>query len=329
VRRRFNREDLLLSSAPFREKGQPHQFRWRVYENYEVVDPDERRSPSSSYLRAVSADIGDAYEPLVDVPYLFLEFARLGEQRPLTHTLNRWIEKYGLLGLHRYGSSVTGAPRYFRFNQMRTTTGPATEYSDQGGPEETLWKLWNEVEQANKVLTCWEAALSRDDEQLEQALFRRTPLAFIEGARRSYEARARKAGVSYTDILVHNAAYHALTSVQEVLEAFAYPYVASGSPRGNQIPDHLYSPEALSAAWWPRNLLGAMYLQMYWLMTSFADLSHCRYCGRIISYAPPIPAGENRKVRKPRKDKEFCDSRCRQNYHYHNRVKPAHQDERC
>ena len=116
--------------------------------------------------------------------------------------------------------------------------------------------------------------------------------------------------------------------MQEVLEAFAYPYVASGSPRGNQIPEHLYGPEALSAAWWPRNLLGAMYLQMYWLMTSFADLSHCRYCGRIISYAPPIPAGENRKVRKPRKDKEFCDSRCRQNYHYHNRVKPAHQDER-
>ena len=28
-------------------------------------------------------------------------------------------------------------------------------------------------------------------------------------------------------------------------------------------------------------------------------------------------------VRLTRKDKEFCDSRCRQNYHYHNRIKPS------
>jgi hypothetical protein len=115
-------------------------------------------------LRAVSADIGDAYEPLADVPYLCLEFARLEEQQPLTHTLNGWIEKYGLLGLHRYEPSLAGEPRYFRFNQMRTATGPATEYGDQGRPEETLGKLWNEVEEANTVLTCWEAALARDDE---------------------------------------------------------------------------------------------------------------------------------------------------------------------
>jgi len=63
-----------------------------------------------------------------------------------------------------------------------------------------------------------------------------------------------------------------------------------------------------------------MYLQFFWLITSSGYLSHCRHCGRIISYAPPLSAG---KARKPHKDKEFCDSRCRQNYHYHNRIKPA------
>jgi hypothetical protein len=76
----------------------------------------------------------------------------------------------------------------------------------------------------------------------------------------------------------------------------------------------------LASHWGVRNLLGAMYLQFNWLITSGAALSRCKYCGRLISYAPTWPESEGRK---PRKDKEFCDSRCRQNYHYHNRIKPA------
>ena len=67
-----------------------------------------------------------------------------------------------------------------------------------------------------------------------------------------------------------------------------------------------------------RNLLGAMYLQFYWLTTSESDLSRCKYCGHIIPYAPPSLGSPNRK---PRKDREFCDRRGRQNYHYHNSIK--------
>ena len=73
----------------------------------------------------------------------------------------------------------------------------------------------------------------------------------------------------------------------------------------------------------PVSLTVLRYLQFYWLVTSHSELSRCKQCGRIISYAPPVPTTENKKARKPRRDKEFCDSRCRQNYHYHNRVKPA------
>jgi hypothetical protein len=80
------------------------------------------------------------------------------------------------------------------------------------------------------------------------------------------------------------------------------------------------SPDKLTGTWRVRNLLGAIYLQFFWLITSMSDLSRCTYCGRIISYAPPMPQSGKRK---PRKDKVFCDSRCRQNYHYHNRIKPA------
>ena len=103
------------------------------------------------------------------------------------------------------------------------------------------------------------------------------------------------------------------------LAVFAYPAI---SPTGSLHQQPLLTVDRLNASWGARNLLGAMYLQFFWLVTSAGELSRCKYCGRIISYAPPIPAGEDRKARKPRKDKEFCDSRCRQNYHYHNRIKP-------
>ena len=77
MRRRMSRQDLLESGAPFREEGRASAFRWRVYENYQLVKLKTRHT----YFMATGSEIGDAYEPITDVPYLFLEFARLEEQR--------------------------------------------------------------------------------------------------------------------------------------------------------------------------------------------------------------------------------------------------------
>ena len=93
-------------------------------------------------------------------------------------------------------------------------------------------------------------------------------------------------------------------------------------PENHGIEDLLWAPEGMAPSLRPRNLLGAMYVQFYWLVASAGDLSRCKHCNRIISYASPIPGSRDRK---PRKDKEFCDKRCRQNYHYHNRIKPSPQ----
>ena len=41
------------------------------------------------------------YDPLVDTPYLFLEFARLAERRNRDEAVWAWISHYGLPGLHR------------------------------------------------------------------------------------------------------------------------------------------------------------------------------------------------------------------------------------
>lgn len=62
--------------------------------------------------------------------------------------------------------------------------------------------------------------------------------------------------------------------------------------------------------WLLSNLLGAAYLQMYWLMTSGGDVARCEYCGQIISLARPHPEG-----RKRRQDKRFCNDACRQANH--------------
>jgi hypothetical protein len=107
--------------------------------------------------------------------------------------------------------------------------------------------------------------------------------------------------------------------VQEVLEAFAFPYPAFDYRPSSQRQSGPPGPELVSGSWQPRNLLGAMYLQMYQLMISSGELRSCRYCGRIFSLAPSMPGS---KERKPHSKKAFCSDKCRQNYHYHNVIKP-------
>jgi hypothetical protein len=63
-------------------------------------------------------------------------------------------------------------------------------------------------------------------------------------------------------------------------------------------------------SWTFDNLLGAMYLQMYWLMTSSESIARCEHCGLIISLGRPHPEG-----RKRRSDKRFCNDACRQAHH--------------
>ncbi len=111
--------------------------------------------------------------------------------------------------------------------------------------------------------------------------------------------------------------------MNEVLSAFAHPATTFELWSQDITPEKTQNLGSPTASLWPRNLLGAMYLQFYWLITSAGDLSRCKHRGRFLSYAPPISA--TGKTRKPRNDKEFCDSRCRQNYHYHARLKLARQ----
>lgn len=73
-------------------------------------------------------------------------------------------------------------------------------------------------------------------------------------------------------------------------------------------------PEAIASkiesTWEFDNLLGAAYLQMWWLLASGGDVTRCENCRRVISLARPRLSG-----RKTRRDKRFCSDSCRQAHH--------------
>lgn len=304
----MNREDFA-SANPLIDEGRTRtfEFTWCVYEEYGV-------SGEVVYYTASQSVGGPSYyDPLVETPHLFLEFARLAERRNRDEAVGTWISSYGLLGLHR-------DERYTRMPAPYTYF-PPTDYSSEGGPGETVAAFDEEVDRANRVLTLYEAALSKDREKLEEVWgIRGSSKNALEG-RKYFRLIAETIGATYIDALVHVATREVLWEVWEVMSECSYPYLTYRSPSGREALDEKLAPELLMPSVRPRNLLGAMYTQFYWLLASGGDLSRCKHCGRIISHASPALGEGGRRVRKPRKDKEFCDSRCRQNYHYHHKVK--------
>jgi hypothetical protein len=332
--RRLNREDLE-GSNPLVASGQFLRFTWIVYGDYELVDQENEEE---RYFRVLQgAEVSHRYEPLIDTPHLFLEFARLYEAKDVKGAIREWIDRRGLLGLQK--------------NETRHLQ--EHEYSDRGGPRESLTNVWEEARKANQLLALYEAALSGEAEKLKQAFgiesglpavlpFLEDELELIEseptsemggdshGLQENQEQTRTMAGserFDYIGALIEGAMRIVIVEVQEVVAVLVRPCFGTLAPPIEGTPGQWWTPELLTRSWIPSNLLGAMYLQFYWLMTSTKDLSRCKHCNRIISYASAIPGSGGRNARKPRKDKKFCSSQCRQNYHYHHRIKPRRQGE--
>jgi hypothetical protein len=287
------------------------------------------------------------YRPLVDTPYMFLEFARIAEHKedPFTPLFD-WIDKYGLLGLTRQNPDRTlDAVPQVRWvpdaDWIPEVSLPPLRYANEGGVGDTFNAYKYEFSRANKLLTLYEAVLNRNIEGLARCFAfheRCSPEALRENwggelAKHKEKNSTASEGVYVVreildDLLVYEAlpdnwdAYLMDTAlldiwqgIGETLSTFSFPTITSTDGSGP------LTPHKLTSTLKPRNLLGAMYLQFYWLVTSAAELSRCKQCGRIISHAASPPGMS--EYRKPRKDKEFCSRQCRQNHHYQTRVKPA------
>jgi hypothetical protein len=108
---------------------------------------------------------------------------------------------------------------------------------------------------------------------------------------------------SVEEIYAGDYLWHALVTVAEEVQRMAGTLCSPAL----SVEEGSHDPSGVTANWNFMSLLGAMYLQMYWLMAAGSELTRCEYCGRLISLARLYP-----ESRKRRRDKRFCDDACRQ-----------------
>ena len=292
--------------------GSPGSRIWGVCEEYELRKlPDAPEGDSFPYVLVRKYPLGPVYQhkwreyaPLEDTPDLFLRFARLHEKSDQIEAMVDWVRKYGVLGHDGKTPWQPGAPQYASsFNQA--------------------------LGQAAGVLALYEAVLNGDRERAKSAILGEFPFVGIwwrthnavpnKPPHMDREWVAEQISESVEENCGGDYLEYALVTAADDVESMVSSYC---TPALN-VEEGSRDPSGVTATWNFQSLLGAMYLQMYWLMAAGGNVTRCEYCGRIISLTSPLPG-----ARKTRQDKKFCDDACRQRHHYHTKTKPKRQDRR-
>ena len=236
------------------------------------------------------------YSPLL-VPGLFLEFAELADGDVVTlDVMLEWVSRYGTLG----------------FEGRERRAGGYAEA--RGGPKDNLRSFASEASKANKVLRLYEAATAPGGPD---------ELTILDHVN-TQMLNERGIDISLTTPLQRRDAALAWVAhtVRDVVASECHPELYQGEHRYYQ-------------GWGFRSLLGAMYMQMMWLMTATGEVRKCKGpgCNKVIAFEHPEPSLEGlwqkgyRKPYKTRVDKEFCSSNCKAKWHYHNVAKPRREGE--
>ncbi len=229
------------------------------------------------------------YNPLEDYPDLFLEFARLREkERSDREQSNQialdWANEYGPLGC-RLG-----------FYQDRHIL----KY-EAAAPYEFVDHFFEEVDRAAAVLAFYEAVLNGDEDAV-LPLLKEFPDVAVDHWVRYWDTDM---GSKYGGRLGF-ALFFVASEVMRMVRTFTYPKLTLRP--GPALPSRLMSGYGFLT------LLGAMYLQMYWLLAAGEKhLTRCKYCGKLVRLTARKPEAERQaRGRKPRQDKRYCDDACRQ-----------------
>src|SRR5829696_1932985 len=278
--------------------GRSASREWKVCEAYELTRPqDTLEEDANSYLvvpkyrnEPATFDKWRSYEPLEETPDLFLKFARLYQAQDRPEAMLEWAHTYGTLG--------HGQPPWV----------PGASQEAKG--------FWEAVGKAAGLLALYEAVLNRDSDRVQRAILVEFPYVGVQWQLYN-ELPNKPAHLDRTFV-----ANHIAESVDEIyggdylgyaLETVAdevAPMVGTLCRPVLMVEEGSHDPSEVTAQWHFKSLLGAMYLQMYWLMAAGSELTRCEYCGRLISLARPSP-----ESRKRRRDKRFCDDACRQAHH--------------
>jgi len=251
----------------------------------EAVDRREARKEQGKYSK------DGLYYPLVREPDLFLKFARLADEGKLDDapTLDE---------LDTDKNAEAALDWAWEHGVLGLTRVPPDEFgfrgaSTYGGEADTVAAFANEAWVANGCLRLYEAATA---DELDVDLIS------------SYLTPRGKARVGQTPARVR---------------AFALDAVATetqGRIAGNAYPALYGEVGKFVSGWSFTNLLGAMWLQMFWLLTANETPQRCENCDKIITYEQPDqPQGTKKRGRKKEK---FCNKTCRDQYHYLTVTKP-------
>jgi len=241
------------------------------------------RSSCSPFEYRDSDDDWPDYFPFDDAPDLFLKFGKLYERANFEQAALTFVNEYGLPGDREQPvkgeREIRPAPTKMKLSEFRDEARRAWAVLSfyeavLNGDAPAVKNLFLEL-RANKVFMLWDR------------IFR---FERIEG---------------YDDVLLQVGLTCAVQTVEEVVHEMCRNRIRFSWESGKR-PDL----STVHTAWDFDSLIGAMHLQMWWLMASAGDITRCEFCGRIVSLARSRPEG-----RKHRRDKRFCDDACRQAHH--------------
>ena len=336
AQRRMSREDFSQTSE-LHVNSYLKSDMWAVCSEYELCEAPEYGTPYYAgvtweqeyppYLlkpKSVLTEGGSKaqwtrYKPLEDTPHLFLEFARLYDKGFSVKRIKEWVCRYGTLDYSRFAHLSQDNRRHMN----------------------TVRAFWGEVCWAAGVLALYEAALNEDASEAQhlaqnefyflvpnysvfsvksdtmvdrsqiERIFYKSPLWQNFGGEE--EEVANIAQSIFSGDYRKYALYVSVWAVDEMAQKFCFPTLGV---QGWYHPN----PSSVEGGWGFRNLLGAMYMQMRWLIAAGANLERCEYCNRILSFSPPFPG-----ARKPHSHKKYCNKSCRQANYYKNKVKPQRE----
>ena len=273
-----------LEPADFREAhglaGSEAAHSWSVCgKGYEIVGDEIVATLEYSDL---SDDWLD-YFPLENVPDLFLKFGKLYEQADFEQAALAFSNEYGLPGDREVSAKDE------RNLKPTPTKMQLSEFRDGAR------RAWS-------VLAFYEAVLNGDAPAVKHLFLElRDDKVFALWDKFFRFERIE----DHDDVLLQIGLLCAVQAVEEVVHDVCRNRIRFSLDSGKR-PDL----STVHTAWNFDSLIGAMHLQMWWLMASAGDITRCEFCGRIVSLARSRPEG-----RKHRRDKRFCDDACRQAHH--------------
>jgi hypothetical protein len=229
------------------------------------------------------------YWPLVRHPDLFLKFARLADENKLDNAATQ----EGLDTDKNAATAKEWARTYGVLGLATVEKHGVRRPSTRGGTEETVAAFAHEAWRAHGALQLYNAATA---EKLD--------VDFIA----SYMYPRRRPLFTRTPARARAWALQAVASeTQEQVAEHAFPALYGEVFRFVQ-------------GWSFKNLLGAMWLQMFWLLTATETPRRCLQCDNIIAYEQP---DQLQGTKKPgRKKEKFCNKKCSDHYVYRTKTKP-------